>query len=227
MRRLRSPVGVAHVSPRPSPPANPATSHLTAGTAGCETSGSPACFMDKGTAGPGPPTLPAMPAPPCLPRPPPPAGPAGPSAHLDGVAGMSAFRPTARRVAALGLLAVAALTAPARAAVPAPGRSPVEAVDFERHVMGLFSKAGCNNGSCHGSFQGKGGFRLSLFGYDPARDHAALTREVLGRRIDPTTPDNSLLLLKATGRTPHEGGVRFPKDSWQYAIFRAWIAAGA
>jgi hypothetical protein len=93
--------------------------------------------------------------------------------------------------------------------------------------MGLFSKAGCNNGSCHGSFQGKGGFRLSLFGYDPARDFAALTREAMGRRLDTANPDNSLVLLKATGRTPHEGSVRFPKDSWQYAIFRAWIAAGA
>jgi hypothetical protein len=132
-----------------------------------------------------------------------------------------------RRFLPLGVLALAACAVPARAAVPVPGQTPLEAVDFERHVMGLFSKAGCNNGSCHGSFQGKGGFRLSLFGYDPAKDFAALTREVLGRRLDIVNPDNSLLLLKATGRTPHEGAVRFPKDSWQYGVFRAWIAAGA
>src|SRR5439155_11056981 len=94
-----------------------------------------------------------------------------------------------------------AMTARAPAAVPVPGQPPLEAVDFERHVMGLFSKAGCNNGSCHGSFQGKGGFRLSLFGYDPAKDYAALTREALGRRLDAVHPDNSLVLLKATGRT--------------------------
>src|SRR3954468_3907145 len=100
-------------------------------------------------------------------------------------------------------------------------------VDFERHVMGLFSKTGCNAGNCHGSFQGKNGFRLSLFGYDPARDHAALTHDLLGRRLNPVDPDNSLLLLKATGRTPHEGGARFAVDSWQSPLFRSWVAAGA
>ncbi len=133
-----------------------------------------------------------------------------------------------RRWLTLGALTLTLTAAPARAdTVPVPGRAPLEAVDFERHVMGLFSKAGCNNGSCHGSFQGKGGFRLSLFGYDPAKDFAALTRDLLGRRLDPVNPDSSLLLLKATGRMPHEGGVRFSKDSWQYQLFRAWVAAGA
>ena len=89
--------------------------------------------------------------------------------------------------------------------------------------MGLFGKAGCNNGSCHGSFQGKGGFRLSLFGYDPAKDFNTLTRDVMGRRIDPVEPDKSLLLLKATGQVPHEGGVRVAPDSWQFAVLRAWV----
>ena len=65
--------------------------------------------------------------------------------------------------------------------------------------MGLLSKAGCNAGCCHGSFQGKSGFRLSLFGYDPAKDFAALTRDNLGRRVNTVDPDESLLLLKATG----------------------------
>src|SRR5262245_51703339 len=132
-----------------------------------------------------------------------------------------------RSYGVFALFAVALAGNPTRAAITVPGQAPLEAVDFERHVMGLFSKAGCNNGSCHGSFQGKGGFRLSLFGYDPAKDHAALTREGMGRRLDTVTPDNSLLLLKATGRTPHEGSVRFPKRSWQYDVFRAWITAGA
>jgi hypothetical protein len=100
-------------------------------------------------------------------------------------------------------------------------------VDFERHIMGLFSKMGCNAGSCHGSFQGKNGFRLSLFGYDADRDYAALTRDNLGRRINPVDPDHSLLLMKATGQALHEGGARFAKDSWQYRAFRDWIEAGA
>jgi hypothetical protein len=113
------------------------------------------------------------------------------------------------------------------ASIELPGGGTVKAVDFERHMMGLFSKLGCNAGSCHGSFQGKNGFRLSLFGYDPEKDYAALTRDTLGRRIDPVDPDRSLLLLKATGQTLHEGGARFAKDSWQYRVFRDWIVAGA
>ena len=72
----------------------------------------------------------------------------------------------------------------ANAAVDLSNGAKLEKVDFERHVMGLFGKSGCNNGSCHGSFQGKNGFRLSLFGFDPDKDFAALTREFQGRRID-------------------------------------------
>jgi hypothetical protein len=115
----------------------------------------------------------------------------------------------------------------AAAGVELPAGGTVEKVDFERHVMGLFGKAGCNNGSCHGSFQGKNGFRLSLFGFDPDKDYAAITREIQGRRIDLINPDNSLLLRKATGTIPHEGGARFGKDSWQYQLFREWIRQGA
>ena len=88
----------------------------------------------------------------------------------------------------------------ASAAIPLPDKGSVEKVDFERHVMGLFGRMGCNAGSCHGSFQGKGGFRLSLFGYEPERDYLAITRDVLGRRINTDDPDRSLLLLKATGQ---------------------------
>lgn len=122
-----------------------------------------------------------------------------------------------------------ALTAlPAQSAtVVLPGSASVNKVDFERHLMGVFGRAGCNSGSCHGSFQGRGGFRLSLFGYDPEKDYMALTRDVLGRRLNPVDPDNSLLLLKATGQVPHDGGVRFQKDSWQYKLFKEWITAGA
>lgn len=115
----------------------------------------------------------------------------------------------------------------ARADVRLPNGSTLQKVDFERHVMGLFGRAGCNLGSCHGSFQGKGGLRLSLFGYDPEKDHVALTREVLGRRLDPVNPDQSLLLLKATGMIDHGGLRRFGEGSWQYQVFRDWIRDGA
>src|SRR5258708_3058089 len=124
------------------------------------------------------------------------------------------------------------LLASASPAAPAPTEARtapvnVEKVDFERHLMGLFGRMGCNAGSCHGSFQGKGGFRVSLFGYDPEKDYFAVTREALGRRIDSTEPDRSLLLLKATGQVEHGGGVRFGKGSWQYQLFRQWIMLGS
>jgi hypothetical protein len=115
----------------------------------------------------------------------------------------------------------------ARAAVTMPSGETVAKVDFERHVMGVFGRMGCNSGSCHGSFQGKGGFRLSLFGYDPAKDYLALTREIEGRRLNRADPDNSLLLLKASGRVAHEGQTRFGRDTWAYQLLRAWIADGA
>ena len=97
------------------------------------------------------------------------------------------------------------------AEVSLPTGGKVKSVDFERHIMGLVSKVGCNSGSCHGSFQGKNGFRLSLFGYEPAMDFANLTRDSLGRRVNTLKPDESLLLLKATGQTAHDGGMRFGK----------------
>src|SRR5262245_53481062 len=38
---------------------------------------------------------------------------------------------------------------------------------FGREVVPILYKLGCSSGSCHGSFSGKGGFRLSLFASDP------------------------------------------------------------
>jgi len=104
--------------------------------------------------------------------------------------------------------------------------APRSEAPFEREVMAVLSRAGCNSGACHGNFNGKGGLKLSLRGEDPAADFATLTRDMLARRTDPHSPDQSLLLLKAAGRVPHEGGVRFEKSSPEYAILRAWIAAG-
>jgi hypothetical protein len=125
------------------------------------------------------------------------------------------------------MLALGLWQASAQAAVVLPDNTQVKKVDFERHIMGLFGKMGCNSGSCHGSFQGKGGLRLSLFGYEPAIDYAAITREVMGRRINPVEPDRSLLLLKATGQVEHGGGRRFGVGSWQYQLLREWIVDGA
>jgi hypothetical protein len=100
-------------------------------------------------------------------------------------------------------------------------------VEFDRHIASLFGRLGCNAGSCHGSFQGRGGLSLSLFGADPARDFRAITRGAGGRRVNVLEPDRSLVLLKATGQVPHEGGQRFAPGSWEYQVIRAWIAEGA
>ncbi len=98
---------------------------------------------------------------------------------------------------------------------------------FSRHVTPLFSRLGCNSGACHGAVKGQNGFRLTLFGADPALDHARLVREYSGRRLNFQNPDASLLLLKATGQIPHEGGKRLDAASAEYRLLRQWIAAGA
>jgi hypothetical protein len=93
--------------------------------------------------------------------------------------------------------------------------------------MAVLSKAGCNQGTCHGNQNGKNGFKLSLRGEDPLLDLASLTRDALGRRVELGDPDASLILLKATGGIAHEGGRRFGNASSEYAVLRQWIADGA
>ncbi len=102
-----------------------------------------------------------------------------------------------------------------------------DAPRFSRHVAPLFSRLGCNSGSCHGSVKGQNGFRLTLFGADPALDHDRLVREFGGRRLNFQDPDASLLLLKGTGRISHEGGKRLDVASPEYQLLRKWISAGA
>ncbi len=99
-------------------------------------------------------------------------------------------------------------------------------VSFRNEVMAVLSRAGCNQGVCHGNLNGKGGFKLSLRGQDLDFDRTALTRDALGRRVNPQRPDLSLILLKPSGQVPHEGGVRFGVQSEEYRILRDWIAQG-
>jgi hypothetical protein len=101
-----------------------------------------------------------------------------------------------------------------------------EPVSFRNDVMAVLSRAGCNQGTCHGNLNGKGGFKLSLRGQNPAFDFQALTRGMLGRRVDPERPESSLVLAKPTGAVPHEGGLRFPVNSFEYRILKQWIADG-
>ena len=99
-------------------------------------------------------------------------------------------------------------------------------VSFASQIMPILSRAGCNAGGCHGKAEGKNGFKLSIFGFDPAADFEALTMETRGRRIFPAAPDSSLMLLKATGQVAHGGGRRMTTDSLHYQRLRRWIAEG-
>ncbi len=100
------------------------------------------------------------------------------------------------------------------------------AVDFPNDVVPVFTKYGCNGGGCHGKSGGQNNFRLSLLGYEPWNDHDWLVRESRGRRIFPAAPEHSLLLMKATGEIPHEGGIRMDKHSDDYAAITRWIRQG-
>jgi len=99
-------------------------------------------------------------------------------------------------------------------------------VDFRTEVIGALSRGGCNSGACHGSPQGKNGFRLSLRGFQPELDLMTLTRESFGRRTNPTDPDSSLILRKASGKVPHQGGRRFKGTEPAFHVLRDWIAQG-
>ena len=100
-------------------------------------------------------------------------------------------------------------------------------ISFERDVMPVLTKAGCNTGSCHGAARGKDGFRLSLFGYDPAGDYQRITREIGIRRINLAVPDQSLMLLKATGTVQHTGGKKIELGGKHYKTLLTWLQAGA
>lgn len=104
--------------------------------------------------------------------------------------------------------------------------SAVSEVSFRNEVMAVFSRAGCNAGTCHGNKNGKGAFKLSLRGEDPVQDWTTLTHDLLARRVNGIEPDESLLLLKPTTAIAHEGGLRFRRDSTEYKIVRDWIAGG-
>ena len=63
------------------------------------------------------------------------------------------------------------------AASPAAGNG---RVDFHNDVIPALTKMGCNAGACHGAAIGRGGFKLSLYGGNPAADYDAIVRQVGG-----------------------------------------------
>jgi hypothetical protein len=104
---------------------------------------------------------------------------------------------------------------------------PATAPDFDTEVVPVLTRYGCNSGACHGSAAGRGGFKLSLWGSDPAGDYDALTRAVEGRRVNLAKPARSLLLRKPTGDLKHGGGRRLAPDGDGARRLRAWVEGGA
>jgi hypothetical protein len=107
------------------------------------------------------------------------------------------------------------------------GFEPTAKIGFSEHVVPIFNKAGCNAGACHASQHGKGGFVLSVFGYAPDQDRAAIVRDQQQRRINFVEPEQSLFLLKPIMAVPHGGSRRLEKGSVDYQYLVQWIAAGA
>jgi hypothetical protein len=125
--------------------------------------------------------------------------------------------------------ATIAVTGPhgeARVPVTVEGFGHQRPINFANDIVPILSRHGCNSSGCHGKAEGQNGFRLSVFGSDPDADLSSLVRESRGRRVFPAAPDQSLLLLKASGAVPHGGGARIPVGSREYASLRAWIATG-
>src|SRR5204863_1602000 len=89
-------------------------------------------------------------------------------------------------------------------------------INFSNQIVPIFTKLGCNGGGCHGKSGGQNGFALSLLGFVPELDYQTLVKENRGRRVMLTSPDNSLLLLKASGGMAHAGGKRMEIGSDEY-----------
>jgi Protein of unknown function (DUF1549)/Bacterial Ig-like domain (group 2) len=100
-------------------------------------------------------------------------------------------------------------------------------LEFTEDILPVLYKSGCNAGACHASQYGKGGFTLSVMGFDPPADHNAITKASRGRRISPSNPESSLLLRKPTMAVSHGGGKRLELGSNDYNILASWIAQGA
>lgn len=124
-----------------------------------------------------------------------------------------------------GLLTAAFEGRTAVAPVRVKGAGTARAVSFRNDVLPVFMKAGCNTGACHGSAEGKEGFRLSLFGFDPEKDYVAITRDMSARRIDLADPRASLLLRKPLGEVEHGGGQRMTAGGEPEVTLRKWIAS--
>ncbi|MCI0700845.1 MAG: DUF1549 and DUF1553 domain-containing protein, partial [Planctomycetia bacterium] len=100
-------------------------------------------------------------------------------------------------------------------------------VNFTTEVIPILTKSGCNSGNCHGSQHGRGGFKLSLFGFDPVFDYAQIVQSNEGRRLVLSDPERSILLAKPSLVMEHGGGERLKHNGRHYTIIRSWLEDGA
>ena len=100
-------------------------------------------------------------------------------------------------------------------------------VGFTTEIEPVLTKFGCNSGACHGAALGRGGFRLSLFGFDPAFDYDQIVRSNEGRRVVVSDPERSILLAKPSLVMEHGGGERLKLSGPHYARVRQWLEDGA
>lgn len=100
-------------------------------------------------------------------------------------------------------------------------------VNFARDVLSILTTKGCNGSACHGSPAGQNGFKLSLYGSDPAADRRMIVEGHEGRRVNLAEPDKSLVLQKPTFQIAHGGGQMLTPDSDEYQTILRWLAQGA
>ncbi len=126
----------------------------------------------------------------------------------------------------IGSIAQAEKPAKAPASIPVKSLPKPTPVSFQRDVIPILTRFGCNQGSCHGSQYGKGGFKISLAGFDPELDYDHIVRQLRGRRISTTDPEKSLFLTKPAMQVPHGGGLRLNPKSASYRLLVRWIQEG-
>ncbi|MBI1313186.1 DUF1553 domain-containing protein [bacterium] len=139
--------------------------------------------------------------------------------RIDGTVARAAGNGTAQLKATIGDQSAVADVTVSSFDQPQPVR-------FNNELLAALTKSSCNMGACHGSPSGKGGFRLSLRGFDPPLDILTLRSEYFGRRTNILKPEESLILQKALMEVAHGGGRRLHKGDASYTVLRNWIAEG-
>lgn len=107
---------------------------------------------------------------------------------------------------------------------PPPHEAPVS---FNNDVVPVLTRHGCNQGACHGAQYGKGGFKLSLAGFDTDLDYTNIVKQARGRRITLADPVHSLLLQKPALLVPHGGGKRLDSETPDFRLLLRWLKEGA